>query len=103
MRRICLFVLVLFGCFAQPPVPRGLPPTGDEEGKLPNGKSQHEEIAKADYKKNLDDAIELAKLADELKTDIERDDRYVISVKSIKKTEDIDKLAKSIRGRLKRF
>jgi hypothetical protein len=82
----------------------GGPPGGEDPGlKLPNGKSQREELLKDDYKRNVQDARELAQLADELKTDIEKDDKYVVSVKTLKKTDDIERLAKRIRARLKRF
>jgi hypothetical protein len=71
--------------------------------KLPNGKSQREEMLKADHKKNLEDAAELFRLSEELKADLEKNDRYIVSLKTLKKTEDIEKLAKNIRGRLKRY
>jgi len=69
--------------------------------RLPNGKMQRDEILKADFQKSLEDARELSKLADELKTDLEKNDRYVLSIASLKKTEEIEKLAKRIRDRLK--
>ena len=101
MKRLLLLSLV---CLAQ------VPPQGgrgrieaDKDVKLPNGKSQREEIIKADYQKNLEEAAALAKLAEELKSDLEKSDRNIVSVKNIKQTEDIEKLARSIRGRLKRF
>ena len=79
-------------------------PGRDHPGvRLPNGKSQNEEILKEDYKKNLDDVAALAKLAEELKAEIEKNDRHIVSVASLKKTEDIEKLAKNIRARLKRY
>jgi len=49
----------------------------------------------------LDDARELSKLADELKLALEKNDRYVLSIATLKKTEDIEKLAKRIHDRLK--
>ena len=36
---------------------------GDRETRLPNGKSQQEEILKAEFQKTLQDAAELVKLA----------------------------------------
>jgi hypothetical protein len=104
MKRPCLFLFIVCLAFGQ--IPRGLPPqhrTRDGDMRLPNGKSQRDEILKEDYKRNLDDAAELVKLAEDLKTDLERDDRYIVSVKTLKKTDDIEKLVKNIRGRLKRY
>jgi hypothetical protein len=72
-----------------------------EDVRLPNGKLQRDEVLKADFQKSLNDARELSKLADELKTDLEKNDRYVLSIPTLKKTEDIEKLAKRIRDRLK--
>ena len=82
-----------------------LHPRQDEppEVRLPNGKIQRDEILKADYEKSLEESRELAKLADELKADLEKSDRYILSLNTIKKTEEIEKLAKRIRGRMKRF
>lgn len=73
------------------------------ESRMPNGKNQREEMLKADHAKSLEDATELLKLAEELKIELEKNDRHVVSVASIKKAENIEKLAKKIRGRLKRF
>ena len=69
--------------------------------KLPNGKSQKEEILKAEYRQNLKDAAALADLAEQLKADLEKNDRYVLSMATLKKTDDIEKLARKIRSRLR--
>jgi GTP-binding protein EngB required for normal cell division len=71
--------------------------------RLPDGKSQQEEILKADHQKSLKDAAELVELAEQLKAELERNDRHVLSISSLKKTEQIEKLAKRIRGRLRRY
>ena len=52
----------------------------------PTANRSAKRFVKADYKKNLEDAAELAQLAEELKADLEKDDRYVVSVKTMKKT-----------------
>ena len=74
-----------------------------EEPKMPSGKSQKEEILKHEHAQSLEDAAELVKLSEELKVELEKNDRHVISVSSIKKSEQIEKLAKRIRSRLKRY
>jgi hypothetical protein len=99
--RILLPLFLALAISAQPP-PRPRP--GDEppeDARLPNGKLQRDEILKADFQKSLDDARELSKLAEELKTDLEKNDRYVLSIATLKKTEEIEKLAKRIHDRLK--
>ena len=70
--------------------------------KLPSGKSQQEEILKADYQKTLQDAAQLVKMAEELQDDLQKEDRHVLSIASLKKAEDIEKLAHKIRTRLKK-
>ena len=88
----------------QPPPPHTPPTPGEEpDVKLPNGRSQRNAIAKEDYQKSLDDARELVKLAEALQSELEKNDQFVISVSEIRKTEDIEKLAKRIRSRLKRY
>lgn len=98
-------VLVLAAALAfaaqQPPPGRQFPPEPQDEIRLPNGRLQRDEILKAEYQKSLDDARELSRLADELKLDLEKNDRNVLSIGTLKKTEEIEKIAKRIRDRLK--
>jgi hypothetical protein len=70
--------------------------------KLPNGKLQKDEIIRVDYERNLRDAGDLARLAEEIKDDLEKGDRYLVSLKTLKKLEDVEKLSKDIRQRLRR-
>ena len=62
--------------------------------------SQQDEILKAEYQKTLKDAAMLIDLAEQLKAELEKNDRFVLSLATIKKTEEIEKLAKKIRTRL---
>ncbi len=82
----------------QEPLP---PPGRSDDARLPNGKMQKDEILKAEYEQNLKDAAQLTELAQQLQQDLEKDDRYVLSMSTLKKTDDIEKLAKKIRGRLR--
>jgi len=77
------------------------PPTGDE-AKLPDGKSQQDEILKADHERDLKDVAQMIDLAEQLKAELEKNDRHVLSISSLKKTEEIEKLAKRIHSRLVR-
>lgn len=106
MKSIWLIFMVFCVCLAQetgPGLPRHSLDTGDQGPQLPNGRSQRNAIAKADYKKNLEDAAELVRMAEDLKADLENEKAFVVSVKTMKKTEDIEKLARKIRGRLKGY
>ena len=69
--------------------------------QLPNGKSQRDEILKAEHEQNLKDAARLADLADELRQTLEKEDRFVLSLNTIKKTEEIERLARKIRTRIR--
>lgn len=71
--------------------------------KLPNGKSQQEEILKADHQKTLRDSAALLELVESLKKELEKNEHHVLSISSIRKTEEIEKLAKRIRSRLRRY
>lgn len=75
----------------------------DADRKLPNGKSQTDEMLKADREKNLKDAAELVDLSQQLQSDIEKNGAFVFSLSTIKKTDDIEKLVKRIRGRMRRY
>jgi hypothetical protein len=109
------FVLILAAALAleaqqaqqpQQPQPPRVPALADgapEDVRLPSGKMQREEILKSDYQKSLEDARALAKLADELKADMEKNDYNVLSLATLKRVDEIDKLAKRIHDRLKRF
>jgi hypothetical protein len=106
MKFLSLILVLLCACLGQDPLGSGgrggsHPPGPETDEKIV--RSQREALIKADHKKNLDDAAALLKLAEDLKADFEKEDAYVISVKDIKETEDIEKLAKNIHGRLKRY
>jgi hypothetical protein len=104
MNRLLQLLLAL--CFAAAPASTQLPPRPQDEqqhGKLPDGRSQTEAILKSDYEQTLKDATELLRLSEELKADIEKNDRHVLSIATLKKTDDIEKLVKRIRSRMKRF
>jgi hypothetical protein len=77
------------------------PPNPDEDIKLPNGKSQKDAIAKEDHDAAMRDVNELITVAEQLRDELQKLGEHVVSVSSVKKTEEIERLAKKIRGRLK--
>lgn len=104
--------MVLVGAFSAsfiraqnqvPDDPRLRPPNPnpDEDRKLPNGKSQKDEIARHEHEKALQDAQDLVAMAQQLRDEIQRAGDFVVPVASVKKTEEIEKLARKIRSRLK--
>ena len=91
--------LVPAGLAAQgPPEALGTP----ETTRLPNGKNQRDEILKAEYEQNLRDAHELADMAKVFELDLEKSDRFVLSLPLLKKLDEMEKLTKRIRGRMRR-
>jgi len=105
MRHIPLLLAVLVALgLAQAPqdtVPPAPSANSNTDVRLPNGKSQRDEILKAEHEENLKDAAKLIDMAQDLRESLEKDDRYVLSLATLKKTEDIERLAKKIRTRLR--
>jgi hypothetical protein len=102
MKSLLLIPLSLSLCLAQDvSLPRG---GKGEPRHVPDAslsQSQRDAIVKDAYKKSLADAAELLRLAEELKAELEKEDAFTVSVKTIKKTEQIEKLSKGIRVRMK--
>jgi hypothetical protein len=101
-------LLLVPGAFlaAQKSLPQPPPvqvPADPDDVRLPNGKKQSDEILKAEYEKNVKDAQDLVSTAKAFEEDLEKDDRFVLSVSSLKKLDDIERLTKRIRSRLKRY
>jgi hypothetical protein len=71
--------------------------------RLPNGKFQSDEILKEDHQKSLRDVAEILKIAAQLQTDLQKEDYRVLSISSMKKAGQIEKLAKNIRTRIGRY
>jgi hypothetical protein len=88
---------------AQNPHADSFPVPGVQEpARLPNGKLQRDEILKAEYEQNLTDARDLVDLSKSFELDLEKSDRFVLSVGLLKKLDDMEKLTRRIRGRMKR-
>lgn len=85
-----------------PAIAQIMPADEQQDVKLPSGKSQRDEILKSEHKKSLADIAKIVELAGQLQTEMQKDDYNVLSISSLKKAEEIEKLAKQIRKRLKR-
>jgi hypothetical protein len=84
------------------PQARGGEDAGDRKDvRLPSGKLQTDEILKAEHEQNIKDAARLVELAQQLQQDLEKYDYTVLPMSTLKKTEDIEKLVKKIRTRLR--
>lgn len=104
-RRIALLSLLASPILAQSPDQQDnrlpVPLNPDEDRKLPNGKSQKDAIAKQQHDEALKDAENLVLMAGQLRDELKKAGDFVVPVSSVKKTEEIEKLARRIRGRLK--
>lgn len=78
------------------PVP-GVP----DDIRLPNGKLQRDAILKADYDENIKDARNLIDLTKSFELDLEKSDQYTLSLGLLKKLDDIDRITKRIRNRMR--
>lgn len=87
---------------AQAPTPQRIPSSRDKDDDPNSSKIDTKAILEAnqkDIKKNVE---RLFQLASELKTEVEKtDSAHVLSLALLKKTEEIEKLAKDIRSRAK--
>jgi hypothetical protein len=104
MLRRTLF-LAVFGALllAQQPRPEPQNPDGPNILRTPDGRNRTEMILKADHEASLKDVEMMRKLIDDVKIEMEKNDRHILSVATLKKLDDIEKLTKKIRGRMKRF
>ena len=102
---VSVLLVSLFGItlIVYPQAPGSRPDAAGADVRLPSGRLQRDEMAKADHERNLEDADALIKLAEDLKAEIEKNTQHVLSVSSIKKTEEVEKIAKRIRSRMKRY
>jgi len=75
-------------------------PFPDVQDQVPNGKAQKEAIAQSEHEKALKDAEELASLSNELRDDLRKNGSFVVPVSALKKTHEIEKLARRLRSHL---
>ena len=71
--------------------------------RTPDGRNRTEMILKADHEASIKDVDTMRKLIEDVKIDMEKNDRHILSVATLKKLDEIEKLTKKIRGRMKRF
>jgi hypothetical protein len=87
-----------------PSRPRDSDPSSQDQDqddpRLPNGKSQKDAIAQAEHEKALKDAEALVSLCKELKDDLQKAGNFVVPVSALRKTQEIEKLARSVRSHL---
>src|SRR5262245_30118908 len=103
--RLSTILVVALGTFLLPGAQIGRRPPHEsekDEVRLPDGKSQKTEILKADHKKSQEDAAEVVRLSQELKEELDKGPYNVVDMRLLKKAEDIERLARNIKNRMKR-
>ena len=78
----------------------GLKPQNQDQEPSPTNNSDIAK-AKADREQNIKDAARLAQLAAEVKQALENGSEFTLSVASLQKAEEMEKLSKKLRGRMK--
>ncbi len=72
----------------------------DEKPKrMPDGTLQSEAILKDEQKKMLNDSAKLIELSKDINDELKKNDHHVLSVGLLKKLEEVEKLARKMRGR----
>lgn len=74
----------------------------EQDPKMPDGSSRTLMVLKSDAKKSTQDIEKVIALVTELQQEIERNEYHVVDLGSLRKTEEIERLVKRIRGRMKR-
>jgi hypothetical protein len=103
-----LFLLLLsIPLFAQagqvpgPPSQEGNPPTDEDEARARITHDMEKRAAKERVAALKNDTDKLLKLSVELKNYVDKSDENVMSVTVIKKAEEIEKLAKSVKDKMR--
>lgn len=104
MRRLWFLFLFVMLATAQDPIrPPLFPDDSKDDPKLADGTSQKQAILKMEYKQSIEDAKKLTALAGEVQSGLEKGDANVVSLKMIQQLEEIERLSKKIKTRLKRI
>lgn len=93
-----LVIALLLAQFPQ--TPPGERPDSREK-RLPNGKLQSEELLKDEHKRTLKDVDEITRLAGEIRAELEKTEHHVLSIGLLKKFDEIEKITKRARSRVK--
>lgn len=85
-----------------PPGQGPLPPepNPEKDDRLPNGKSRSVLLAEEEHKRAIEEADQLVKMAQDLRKQLGDAGKFVVPVTAVRKTEEIEKLARKIRSRL---
>lgn len=75
----------------------------DEPKRLPDGRLVSEIVRRQDHKNNLEDLGQMKMLLETVREELDKSEGHVLSIKSLKNLEEIEKISRRIRGRMKKF
>jgi hypothetical protein len=78
------------------------PLVAQRNARLPNGMSRASAVLKDDLKKSREDVAEIITLARDLEQEIDDNQEFVVDVRSLRRAEKIENLARRIKNRLRR-
>lgn len=78
------------------------PLIAQRNARLPNGMSRASAVLKDDLKKSREDVAEILTLARDLEQEIDNNQEFVVDVRSLRRAEKIENLARRIKNRLRR-
>ncbi|MFZ5928357.1 MAG: hypothetical protein ACOYX1_13015 [Acidobacteriota bacterium] len=79
------------------------PPPGREEPKrLPDGRLWSEAVIKANHEANLKDLERMRKILDSVQEEIEKSKGHVLPLRSLKELEELERISKRVRDRMRR-
>jgi hypothetical protein len=78
------------------------PLIAQRNARLPNGMSRASAVLKDDLKKSREDVAEIITLARDLEQEIDDNQEFVVDVRSLRRAEKIENLARRIKNRLQR-
>jgi hypothetical protein len=79
-----------------------LPALAQKNARLPDGRSRSLAVLKDDLQKSREDVAEILTLARDLEREIDENQEFVVDVRSVRKAEKIEELARKIKNRLRR-
>jgi len=104
MKQLWLPLFAALAALAQQsgsPLDPSLPPPRSPGPRI--RRQQIDAISKQDFKDNTRDVAKILDLAQGLQSSFERNGSFIVDANDLRSAEQIEKLAKDIRGRLKRF
>jgi hypothetical protein len=70
---------------------------------MPDGRLQSEVILKEDHKQNLKDLEQMRSLVSAVEDELKKNDRHVLSIRALKNLEEVEKVSRRVRQRMKRY